>query len=83
MTISENTPDLTGEELRKLGREARQTVESDADRWFKRADLADAYVACAADQLDLGSYAHALQLLRRAAEISSSYSALHTILRGG
>lgn len=54
---------MTGPKLLELGRVARQTVELDTDRWFKRADLADAYVQCAADQLDQGSYTHCLQLL--------------------
>jgi hypothetical protein len=71
---------VTGPKLLELGRVARQTVELDTDRWFKRADLADAYVQCAADQLDQGSYTHCLQLLRRAGEVCPSYSALHTAL---
>lgn len=71
---------MTGAQLLDLGKSARQTVEQDVDRWFERADLADSYVACAADQLDQGSYTHALQLLRRAGEVCPSYSALHTAL---
>jgi hypothetical protein len=73
---------VTGANLLELGNAARQTVELDADRWFKRADLADAYVQCAADQIDAGSYVHALQLLRRAGEVCPSYSNLHSQIGG-
>jgi len=74
---------VTGAEILRLGRVARMTVESSCDRQFQQADLADAYVACAADQLDQGSVTHCLQLLRRAGEVCPSYADVHTQAGGG
>lgn len=69
-------------ELRELAAQCRQNVTEDMERWQRLVALADAYVACAADQLDQGSYTHALQLVRRAGEVCSTYSTLHSALGG-
>ena len=73
---------MTGADLLRLGRVARMTVETDCDRRFQKADLADAYVTCAADLLDKGEYTHALQLCRRAGEACPNYSEIHSNLGG-
>ena len=73
---------MTGAQLKQLAQVARLTVESDCDRRFAQADLADCYVTCAADLLDKGEYTHALQLCRRAGEVCPSYSSLHSDLGG-
>jgi len=74
---------MTGAQLLELGQSAREAVNADVARWRERASLADSYVRCAADQLDQGAYVHAIQLCRRAGEICSSYTALHTALSTG
>ena len=73
---------MNGAQLLKLGRVAHMAVQTSCERTLAKADLADAYVTCAADLLDHGEYTHALQLCRRAGEVCPNYSELHSNLGG-
>lgn len=75
--------DMTGQQLRELAKNANESIQLDVARIFEKAALADACITVAADMLDRGEYTHALQLCRRAGEVHSSYSALHSALGGG
>jgi len=73
---------MTGADLLRLGRVAHMTVEASCERTLAQADLAAAYVTCAADLLDRGEYTHALQLCRRAGDVCPVYDQLHSNLGG-
>lgn len=73
---------MTGADLLRLGRVAHMAVEAMCDRTLAQADLAAAYVTCAADLLDLGDYSLASQLCRRAGEVCPSYNQLQSNLGG-
>lgn len=73
---------MTGDELLRLATAAQLALEAECDRRFQQADLASAYIRCAADLLDRGEYAHALQLCRRAGEVCEPYRELHAQLGG-